>query len=39
MLCEMCNKKNAKRRDDNIYVCNSCDIFYPIPKKKERNKR
>ena len=35
--CEMCDTTNtAKRRKDNIYVCDKCNKKYPVPKKEMR---
>ena len=28
--CELCDDHGAKRRDDNIYVCDKCNKVYPI---------
>ena len=27
--CEMCDGNDAKRRDDNLYVCDKCNKEYP----------
>ena len=31
--CEMCDGYDAKRREDNLYVCDECNKKYP--KEKE----
>ena len=28
-LCEMCDGYDAKRREDNLYVCDKCNKEYP----------
>ena len=35
-VCEMCDgDEKAKRRKDNIYVCNKCNKKYPIKKENK----
>jgi len=30
LMCELCDSEEGIRRDDNIYVCDSCNNKYPI---------
>ena len=30
MECEMCDSKEARRREDNMYLCDECNDVYPI---------
>jgi len=37
MPCELCDytgRHQGKRREDNLYVCQYCDIWYPIKEEK-----
>ena len=34
MCCEMCDGYYGIKRIDNIYVCNTCDLLYPIKEEK-----
>lgn len=29
MVCEMCNRKDSKRRIDNLFLCNKCNEKFP----------
>jgi len=31
-LCEMCDKLEGTRREDNIFICEKCDDDLPIVK-------
>lgn len=37
ICCELCNGYYGIKRIDNIYVCNICDLLYPI--KEEENEQ
>ena len=38
--CEMCDtEKKSTRREDNIYVCDECNIKYPMESNQFRKKK